>query len=94
MEVKNMTTIRKNITITDNQEAWLKAQIAAGKFTNESEIVRDLIRKAQAQDEEIEAIRQALIEGEESGISDATLESIRERVLTRNAGKHGVPKNL
>jgi antitoxin ParD1/3/4 len=62
-----MGTRRKTITVTDQQDRWIKSQIAAGQFTNDSEYVRDLIRRDQASQADIEAIRAALIEGEESG---------------------------
>ena len=62
-----MGTKRKPITITDQQNRCIKAQIAAGQFTNDSEYVRDLIRRDQASQADIEAIRAALIEGEQSG---------------------------
>jgi antitoxin ParD1/3/4 len=62
-----MGTTRKTITVTDQQDNWIKAQIAAGHFTNDSEYVRDLIRRDQTSQADIEAIRAALIKGEESG---------------------------
>ncbi len=62
-----MGTTRKTITVTDQQDGWIKAQIAEGKFTNDSEYIRDLIRRDQAVNAEIETIRAALIEAEESG---------------------------
>ncbi|MGH8184670.1 MAG: type II toxin-antitoxin system ParD family antitoxin [Rhodanobacteraceae bacterium] len=62
-----MTTIRKTITVTDQQDAWISAQVHAGRFTNDSELIRDLIRREQERNAEIEAVRQALIEGERSG---------------------------
>ncbi len=62
-----MGTKRKTITITDNQDSWVKSQIDAGGFTNDSEYIRDLIRRDQSSQQDIEAIRAALIEGEESG---------------------------
>ena len=62
-----MSTTRKTITVTDKQDNWIKAQIAAGEFTNDSEYIRDLIRRDQASKAEIETIRAALIEGEQSG---------------------------
>lgn len=62
-----MATMRKTITVTAHQNDWIKAQIAAGDFTNDSEYIRDLIRRDQSRQTEIEAIRQALIEGEQSG---------------------------
>ncbi len=62
-----MSTTRKTITVTEQQDCWIKAQISAGAFTNDSEYIRDLIRRDQASMADIEAIRAALIVGEESG---------------------------
>ena len=62
-----MATVRKTITLTDHQNGWIKAQIDAGHYTNDSEIIRDLIRREQERGGEIEEIRAALIEGEASG---------------------------
>lgn len=62
-----MATIRKTITLTDQQNAWIKSQIDAGHYTNDSEFIRDLIRREQERSIEIEAIRAALVVGEESG---------------------------
>ena len=62
-----MGTTRKTITVTDQQDKWIKAQIKAGGFTNDSEYVRDLIRRDQARNTEIEAVRAELIKGEASG---------------------------
>ncbi len=62
-----MGTIRKTITLTDKQDGWIKAQIDAGNYTNDSEYIRDLIRREQERSAEINDIRAALIEGEASG---------------------------
>ncbi len=62
-----MVTVRKTITLTAQQDAWIAGQIAAGLYTNDSEAIRDLIRRAQERTLEIDTIRQALIDGEESG---------------------------
>ena len=62
-----MATVRKTITLTEQQDGWVKAQIAAGRYTNDSEIIRDLIRREQVRSAETEAIHAALIEGENSG---------------------------
>jgi antitoxin ParD1/3/4 len=62
-----MATVRKTITLTDQQDGWIKSQIDAGHYTNDSEIIRDLIRREQLRSGEQEAIRDALILGEQSG---------------------------
>ena len=62
-----MATVRKTITLTDQQDSWIKSQIDAGHYTNDSEYIRDLIRREQERSAEIEAIRAALVDGENSG---------------------------
>jgi len=62
-----MATVRKTITLTEQQNAWIAAQIAAGSYTNDSEAIRDLIRREQERSAETESVRLALIEGEQSG---------------------------
>jgi len=78
-----MSTIRKTITVTDQQDSWIKAQIAGGAFTNDSEYIRDLIRRDQADKAGLEAIRAALIEGEESGTSERTPDDIINAVMAK-----------
>ena len=62
-----MGTVRKSITLTDQQDSWIKAQIESGHYANDSEYIRDLIRREQERSAEVEAIRTALLEGESSG---------------------------
>ncbi len=62
-----MSTIRKTITVTEQQDSWIKAQISSGQYTNDSEYVRDLIRRDQASRINVQEIRAALIDGENSG---------------------------
>lgn len=78
-----MSTVRKTITLTEKQDAWLKSRIDAGDYTNDSEVIRDLIRTAQAQEimespEEIAAIRAALQKGLDSGIGTRSFEELWE----------------
>ncbi len=60
-------TVRKTITLTEKQDGWIKAQIDAGHYTNDSEYIRDLIPREQERSAGIDAIRAVLIEGEASG---------------------------
>ena len=42
-----MSMQRKTITITDQMESWVKAQVDSGKYGNDSEYFRDLVRRDQ-----------------------------------------------
>ena len=73
-----MPTVRKTITLTSQQDQWVKAQIAAGRFTNDSEYIRDLIRRDRESDASFHVLQAAIQEGLESGMSDRTISQIAE----------------
>ncbi|HNP84352.1 MAG TPA: type II toxin-antitoxin system ParD family antitoxin [Nitrospira sp.] len=77
-----MGTTRKTITVTEQQDQWIKAQIKRGGFTNDSEYIRDLIRRDQ-DSAKFQALKEAVQEGLDSGASDRTVSQIMEGVETR-----------
>jgi antitoxin ParD1/3/4 len=89
--VTNMTMIKKSITVTDQQDNWIKSQIETGHYGNESEIIRELIRERQLRekesDTEIEAIREKLIAAEQSGFSEQSPEEIFQEIKS-GLGRH------
>lgn len=84
---------QKSISLTEQQDNWIKAQVKTGHFGNESEIVRELIRERQIKEQEssieIEAVRAALIAGEKSGFTSSSVDEIwleaRRRHRSQNA---------
>ena len=84
-----MATIRKTITLTDKQDQWIKAQIAAGGFTNDSEYIRDLVRRDQEQNAQYMALKQAIQEGLDSGVSNKTVGEIWEEAEQRSKNRRG-----
>lgn len=64
-----MSMHRKTITLTEQQDNWVKGQIESGHFGNDSEYIRHLIRRDQQAQEGLATLRQALSEGESSGKS-------------------------
>ena len=54
---------RKTITLTEQQNDWVKTQIESGHFGNDSEYTPDLIRRDQQAKERLSALRQALFDG-------------------------------
>jgi antitoxin ParD1/3/4 len=62
-----MSMHRKTITLTEQQNDWVKGQVESGHFGNDSEYISDLIRKDQLAKERLATLRLALAEGESSG---------------------------
>jgi antitoxin ParD1/3/4 len=71
-----MVTIRKTITLTDNQDKWSNARIASGDFSNDSEYFCSLVRRDQEQNAKLQVLKEAIQEGLGSGISKRTLVEI------------------
>lgn len=78
-----MGTVRKTVTFTDQQDKWIKAQIAAGEFTNDSEYLRSLVRQDQSKNNQYLALKEAIQKGVDSGVSEATIPSIMKEVEGR-----------
>jgi antitoxin ParD1/3/4 len=76
-----MAVIRKSITLTAQQDAFVKSLIEQGFYTNDSEYVRDIIRQDQERRRQRLYLNEALIEGLASGPSDNSLEQIWEETL-------------
>ena len=64
-----MSMHRKTITLTEQQDDWVKGQIESGDYGNGSEYIRELIRRDQQAKERVATLRRALAEGESSGKS-------------------------
>ncbi len=88
-----MSMVKKSITVTKKQNDWIKAQIATGHYGNDSEVVRELIRERQLQEQEtpaeIEAIRAKLIEAEKGGFSEMTVDEIWQEARQQRKSEHG-----
>lgn len=83
-----MAMVKKSISLTEQQELWLKAQIEIGHYGNESEVLRDLIRQSMMREKEIATIRAALIEGEKSGRSHKSVDEIWEEAQRRHRAQN------
>ena len=78
-----MRTVRKTVTLTDQQERWIKVRTAAGDFTSDSEYIRELIRRDQEESIKLQALKTAIQDGLDSGVSDKTVPQIMEEVEAR-----------
>lgn len=78
-----MPMMRKTITIPDAMDGWVKAQIESGRYGNDSEYFRDLIRRDQEKRQAEQELRALISEGLDSGVSSSTVLEIMKRVEDR-----------
>jgi antitoxin ParD1/3/4 len=69
-----------SVVLGDYFESFVAAQVASGRYRSASEVMRDALRVLEEQARHRDALVEALIEGEQSGISERMPEDIREAV--------------
>jgi antitoxin ParD1/3/4 len=67
---------RQSITLANQNDEWLKQQVANEEFTSKSEAVNYLIKQAREHDEYLEFVRMKLDRAERSGFSTKTKEEL------------------
>ena len=79
-----MKTTRKTITLSEQQDAWVKARIDSGDYTNDSEYFRDMIRRDQRESSELLTLKKAIQEGLDGGISKRSVSEIWQEAERRH----------
>ena len=78
-----MSMTKKSITVTDQQEAFIQAQLATGQYASDSEVIREALREKELRTAEIDMLRAKLVASEQSGTSSRTPEQIRQEAKVR-----------
>jgi len=78
-----MSVVRKTISLSEEDDAWVKSQVASGKYMSESEVHRAAIQRVIDAEKYRDAILSKIKAGQESGYSDAIFEEIVERGPSR-----------
>ena len=73
-----------SVTLGDHFERFITTQIAAGRYGSASEVVRAGLRLLEEHETRLSALRSALVEGEQSGISERSVDEIFDAALRRH----------
>jgi antitoxin ParD1/3/4 len=76
-----------SVSLGDHFEGFIKRQIESGRYGSASEVVRASLRLLEEHEQEIAALREALIEGESSGDAGELDMSAIKRKARRRAGR-------
>ena len=67
---------RKTITVTAQQDNWIKQQIDSGQYGNDSEYIRHLLREDQRRQQAEQNLMSMMKQALDSGVSDKTLQQL------------------
>lgn len=77
-------TKNTSISIGPHFDTFIQNQIETGRYASTSEVVRAGLRLLEKEEEKLKLLRQALIEGEQSGwIEDFDPEEFKARMRTK-----------
>lgn len=78
-----------NISVTAPMRAWVEAKVADGEYATASDCMRDLMRERMTREAKLEALKIAIQEGVDSGLSDRSWQDViaeaRDRIGRRKA---------
>ena len=76
-----------NVSLPDPMRDWVQHRIDSGKYASVSDYVRDLIRRDQESADRKQTLINALIEGEQSGISSRNVTDILGVIREETTGR-------
>jgi antitoxin ParD1/3/4 len=72
-----------NVSLPDAMKRWVEEQTTTGRYSNASDVVRDLIRREQERAEKIAHMQRLVDEARASGLSTESMAEIRNRALSQ-----------
>lgn len=73
-----------NISLPDPMRKWVESQTSSGHYANNSDYVRDLIRKDQRNTEKLKVLQDAVTKGMESGSAgELDMQAIKQKAKQR-----------
>ncbi len=74
-----------SLSLGEHWEVFIKNEVASGRYGSASEVVRDALRDMEERKSKMEALKSALIDGEESGdAGELDIQDIKRKARTQN----------
>jgi len=71
-----MGVVRKTISLTEEQDAWVKAKVTSGRFASDSEVYRALVQDVQTREAKLKWLEKEVQKGLDSPLIDQSPQEI------------------
>lgn len=78
-----------NISVPDGLKEWADQRVAEGRYSSTSDLVRDLIRRRQEEEEQLAALQAAIDKGRASGEDPRPVSQVFGDIRREYHDKHG-----
>ena len=78
-----------SFSVGEHFSSFIETQVNEGRYSSASDVVRAGLRLLEEQEAKLAALRAALIEGEESGVSSRSVHDIWAAVKERSGAARG-----
>lgn len=78
-----------NISVPDGLKAWADKRVAEGRYSSTSDLIRDIMRRAQDEEAELAELQAAVDKGRASGIDPRPVAQIFEDVIKNHRPQRG-----
>jgi antitoxin ParD1/3/4 len=65
-----------NISLPDKMKKWVEKQVKSGRYSNASDLVRDVLRREEDRVKAIAALQREIDKGRASGTSDTSIDEV------------------
>ncbi len=77
-----------NVSVPDGLKAWVDQQVATGRYSSPSDVIRELLRRARGEAEELAWLQAEIDKGRESPIIDRDANEVIDEIMAENRKRY------
>lgn len=78
-----------NISVPEGLKKWAEKRVAEGRYSSTSDLIRDIMRRAQDEEAQLAELQAAIDKGRASGVDPRPVSQIFDDVIREYHEKHG-----
>lgn len=77
-----------NVSVPPGLKTWVDAQVGSGRYSSPSDVIRELLRRAQDEADELAWLQAEIDKGRASPIIDRDVDEVIDEILAENRKAH------
>ena len=77
-----------NVSVPHALKAWIDEQVSSGRYSSASDVIRELLRRAQTEAEELAWLQAEIDKGRASPIIERDAEEVLDEIMAKNRARY------